>query len=273
MCINKYIDKEGQAFDCGKCPACRAKRVSQWNFRLQQEERRSTSAYFVTLTYSNMAVPITKHGFLTLEKRHLVLFWKRLRKARKSTEKVKYYQCGEYGSKNARPHYHLIVFNVQPSDIVDAWQIDGKPIGNVFFGTVTGDSIGYTLKYMNKPGKIPLHARDDRQPEFSSMSKGIGENYITNAAREFHLSDKQRMYVVLPGGIKVSMPRYYKNKIYDEQQYDECTRVVKEHMFKEEEKKLKKKFAKYGKERYLAMQEANKRERFEKMYRNAQKRN
>ena len=36
---------------CGKCIECRKARVNQWFVRLSQELKRSTSAYFVTLTY------------------------------------------------------------------------------------------------------------------------------------------------------------------------------------------------------------------------------
>lgn len=54
---------------CGRCYLCRKRRVAQWSFRLLKELEVSISAYFVTLTYDNNHVPITKGRFpLTLLK-------------------------------------------------------------------------------------------------------------------------------------------------------------------------------------------------------------
>lgn len=113
---------------------------------------------------------------MSLCKRDLQLFFKRLRK--KTDGKVIYYAVGEYGSNYSRPHYHIILFNAQQQDVITAWTKDGKEIGSVYFGQVAEASIGYTLKYISKEKRIPLHANDDRQREFSLMSKGIGKNYI-----------------------------------------------------------------------------------------------
>lgn len=53
---------------CGKCIQCKKRRVAQWSFRLMKELEVSTSAYFITLTYDPLHVPITKNGFMTLLK-------------------------------------------------------------------------------------------------------------------------------------------------------------------------------------------------------------
>ena len=46
------------------------------------------------------------------------------------------------------------------------------------------------------------------------MSKGLGKNYI-NDMIAWHYSDLfDRVYCPLPGGEKIAMPRYYKEKIY-----------------------------------------------------------
>lgn len=152
---------------CGKCPFCRARRISGWSFRLLQEERHSLSSLFITLTYDTKHVPITERGFMSLAKRDVQLFFKRLRKA--NVGKLKYYVAGEYGGKTNRPHYHIILFGAEVSTIQEAWGL-----GSVHYGTVSGASVGYTLKYMSKKGKIPLHSNDDRVPEFSLMSKSWG---------------------------------------------------------------------------------------------------
>jgi hypothetical protein len=134
-----------------------------------QEEKHSTSAWFITLTYDTKYVPITSNGFMSLAKRDPQLFMKRLRKAHPKGSNLKYYLCGEYGSDTRRPHYHAVIFNADVTLISDAWGL-----GNVHYGSVTQASVGYTLKYMCKPRIIPIHQRDDRVPEFSLMSKGSG---------------------------------------------------------------------------------------------------
>jgi hypothetical protein len=115
---------------------------------LVKEGERSKSAHFVTLTYDTDYVPITEKGFLTLNKKHLQTFMKRLRKL--SNEKLKYYACGEYGSLKMRPHYHIILFNANADMVHRAWALGGKSLGQVHIGSVTEASIGYTLKYMTK---------------------------------------------------------------------------------------------------------------------------
>lgn len=258
---------------CGRCPECLKKRASGWSFRLMQEEKRSISAYFVTLTYDPERVPITKNGFMGLDKKHLQLFFKRLRKAHTvnkafNGKRLKYYAVGEYGGKSFRPHYHIILFNAELEMLVGkkeaghvkrgALTLDGKTpfrcpswlLGHITVGKVSEASVGYTLKYISKVSKIPMHKNDDRLREFPLMSKRLGDNYIISeypyceqwlhrdkkgnwslrvyekALRvldknsvNWHMADlTDRMYVNVPGGKKVGMPRYYKDKMYSEDQ-------------------------------------------------------
>lgn len=198
---------------CGKCLPCLKRRVSAWSFRLMQEDKRSDSALFVTLTYDTNHVPITPRGFMTLRKSDVQKFMKRLRK-RHTGKPLKYYYAGEYGGKTMRPHYHMILFNAEHKDVEASWQL-----GQVHYGTVSEASVGYTLKYIVKPGKIPLHKNDDRQPEYSNMSKRLGDNYLTPKIIKWHKNDLvSRTYVPLPGGQKAPMARYYKDKIYSKRE-------------------------------------------------------
>lgn len=200
------------AVACGKCPACYARRVSQWSFRLMQQEKVSSSAHFITLTYETAHVHITPNGFLTLDKRDTQLFFKKLRKHPANTGRpIKYFLVGEYGGKTRRPHYHVLVFNACIESFQSAWDK-----GSVHYGTVSGASIGYCLKYMSKPWR-PMHKNDDRVPQFALMSKGLGANYLTPAMRNWHLKDAHnRMYCNTSDNKKIAMPRYYKQKIYNE---------------------------------------------------------
>lgn len=256
---------------CGKCPTCLARRASAWSFRLMKEGRNAHSSHFVTLTYNTDYVPISPNGFMTLRRSDVQKFMKRLRKWTPDV-KIKYYAAGEYGTKNWRPHYHLILFNSEPEHIVRAWMTDKDnkgnplpkpvPLGDVHFGTVTGASIGYTLKYMTKPGRIPMHQNDDREPEKSLMSKGLGMEYLTPQMIAWHKADlENRMYMVIEGGKKISMPRYYKDKIYTDEERDLISCVAAKKHMEEEWKKMEQEGDQY---------EHNKKERtraaFEKMY-------
>lgn len=224
-CITPFFKKDqpDMGLPCGKCPDCLTRRASGWSFRLMQEYKRCVSAYFITLTYNTQYVPISSKGWMTLRKSDVQLFMKRLRKQHAKDDvfnrKLRYYVAGEYGTYNNRPHYHMLLFNANIDSIPKAWRVGNDPIGHIDYGNEQFNAamVGYTLKYMTKPSKIPLHQNDDRQKEFSLMSKGLGENYLTPQMIAWHHADlTERMYLNLEGGKKISMPRYYKNKIYDD---------------------------------------------------------
>lgn len=194
------------------------RRVSGWAFRLQKHSEQSNSAHFVTLTYNDENIKKTKNGFETLVKKDLQDFFKRLRKLTK--QKISYYAVGEYGDTGERPHYHIILFNANPKIVENAWSLNNINLGNIHFGDVGDASIGYTLKYINKHKKIPQFNGDDRQKEFSLMSKGLGAAYITEAMKNWHTKGniENKVYLPLKDGKKAAMPRYYKDKLYDKGQ-------------------------------------------------------
>lgn len=172
-CINPVTlseDKGGHVVPCGKCDTCRARQVSSWSFRLMQHYKRCKSAHFITLTYAPEHCPITTNKFMSLCKRDVQLFFKRLRKkaAGNKATTIKYYCVGEYGTHTRRPHYHVILFDVDVEDVLATWQL-----GQIHVGHVTEASCGYTLKYMFKKGTIPTHKNDDRVAEFALMSKDL----------------------------------------------------------------------------------------------------
>lgn len=202
---------------CGKCPDCLKRRTSVWSYRLRKEEERSVSSLFVTLTYDTTLVPISPNGFMTLCKRDVQLFFKRLRKLHPpQLPPIKYYIVGEYGSQRKRPHYHAIIFNANEFDILKAWvdPFEKTPIGQVDIGTVTGASIGYTVKYINKGHWRPMHKNDDRVPEFSLMSKKLGSAYLSPNVVKYHHENLSKAYITLEDGIIIALPRYYKDKIF-----------------------------------------------------------
>lgn len=219
--ITDKITKEKIPVPCGKCPKCVARRTSGWSFRLMEEEKVSSSAHFITLTYATANLPFSGNGKPTLQKSDLQKFFKRLRKAhgvsriQRNNKPIKYYAVGEYGSGGKRPHYHIILFNADITLINDSWNL-----GHVHYGTVSGASIGYTLKYLSKSHDQRVLRNNDVQSQFSLMSKGLGKAYTEKKKMiKWHKSDLEgRMYVNLQDGKKASMPRYYKDKIYSDEE-------------------------------------------------------
>lgn len=241
--------KEGDfaAVPCGRCPPCLKRRVNEWVFRLQEEDKVSSCSHFVTLTYDPSFVPISPHRFMTLAKADVQYFFKRLRKLidkdpRYKGTKLKYYLAGEYGSESDRPHYHIILFNLPDVEFFGYMQ-DGKgktrrvlrsklltaawvqrspdlpgylsPLGGIDIGDVSGASISYTCKYISKPKRIPMFDRDDRVREFSLMSKGLGLSYLTPYAAKFHTTDLSNNYV-RSGIYKIPLPRIYRDRLLDD---------------------------------------------------------
>lgn len=224
----KQKDQSPAYVKCGKCYVCQQKRVSSWGFRLVKHSELYTNGLFITLTYDNEHIPISKNGYATLNKGQnsdLTAFFKRLRKLiPKGEQKITYYACGEYGTKNKRPHYHVILFGATWELVEKAWVTDSRgkklrePLGAVYFGTVEGASCGYVLKYLCKPKSVGLHQRDDREPEYSVMSKGIGLNYLTPQMIRYHHADLENRVCIHYDQKKISMPEYYKGRIYNSEQ-------------------------------------------------------
>lgn len=216
---------------CGKCPPCAKRRIDEWVFRLTQEEWKHSSAHFITLTYSQENVPISPNGYMTLTKGNgrkingkkrqescFQLFMKRLRKNLQNAKRhqtIKYYMASEYGTITQRPHYHAIMFgnDLTIDDYDKAWRL-----GSVHAGKVSGDSISYTCKYLDKPSTLTKNPRDDRVKEYSVSSKGMGLNYITPEIIKWHTDDLKRNYIIKEGGHKIALPRIYREVIYTSQQ-------------------------------------------------------
>ena len=219
QCLSPFTKKgENIPLPCGRCYECKARRVSGWSFRMMKEQERSRSALFVTLTYSPENMPMT-NGYMNLHKPDLQKFMKRLRHWNKG-QAIKYYAAGEYGTTSWRPHYHIILFNADQEDILKAWTL-----GHVHIGLLTEASAAYTLKYISKGKRVPAYEGDPRLPEFSVMSKKLGDNYLTPQMRRWHKKSLvERMYVPLKDGKKIAMPRYYREKIYTKVERDKIAK-------------------------------------------------
>lgn len=189
---------------CGRCAFCAATKRSDWATRLHYEAMCHDVKQFVTLTYADAHL-VFKRGVSQLVKRHLQLWIKRIRKI---GAKVRYYAVGEYGSRTYRPHYHVILFgDVSVDDIQRCW-----PHGHVHVGTVTQQSIMYTLGYLvSGKGSYSL---TNRVHPFALMSRrpGLGYSYLSQDVIRWHRSGRKNYSQI--GDEKRHLPRYYKEKIF-----------------------------------------------------------
>lgn len=180
-----------------------------------QEEKNHLFSHFITLTYDPMSLPVSPNGHMTLDKSEFPRFMKRLRKIVPRGTILKYFACGEYGTDNSRPHYHAIIFGCPDVNLFSqAWSLLGAPLGLIDVGQVSGDSIAYTVGYMNMDSGVSGRRLDDRVPEFTLMSKGLGENYCSLAVYDYHQADLNRNYLTKEGGSIIAMPRYYRERLY-----------------------------------------------------------
>ena len=247
--FSDYRSKSFLEYDeipCGKCRGCLLDRSREWANRCMMEMKYHDSAYFVTLTYNDDFIPCTAYGSIdtgeaiggySLRKRDFQLFMKRLRKA-VGNDKIRYFACGEYGSKTLRPHYHAILFGLKLDDLVvysrpakgdlnysiytsdfiqKVWSVGGLPIGHVTVGDVSWETCAYVARYVLKKGFGDAAAVYDDfniEPEFVVMSRksGIGKRYFDDHP---DLMEYDSINIsTASGGHSFSAPRYFK-KLYE----------------------------------------------------------
>lgn len=221
---------------CGKCPLCLEKKSQQWSFRCLCEALTSKEpSYFVTLTYNDKHLPAAG-----VDPRALQLFFKRLRIQldRNNIEhNIRYVAVSEYGSKSARPHYHISLFNYPSAgrtistilhEIERAWSVptgkynrDGSPvteqIGFAYCVPIIKGGINYVVKYMTKNPYQP----NDKNPVFMLTSRkngGIGSVYAESLRSHYiqHPDDTQISVKDIYSGkiVTQSLPQYFKSKYF-----------------------------------------------------------
>lgn len=193
---------------CGHCLGCAMDHAKEWSVRCVLESMLYEENCFITLTYDEAHCP--SH----VSKRDVQLFLKRLRRAHPGV-KIRYFGCGEYGSLNNRPHYHLILFGFDFADkeyfchdgvshiyrskeLEDLWTFGISSIGEVSL-----ESCAYVARYSNK--KLSNSHGD----EFLMMSRrpGIGAGYFEENKDYIYICDK--IYGSFGVSHCASVPRYF----------------------------------------------------------------
>lgn len=225
---------------------------SDWHKRLQEEERYSITAFFITLTYddkhekwghndaqvvytTDQAIKCDDFASMTpqLQKKDVQDFLKRLRIRvdtlyqqegesvlnRTARPKIKYFICGEYGTDTFRPHYHGIFFNLpyNMETLHNEQRLlklvrDTWQNGMIKIDKVNTERLQYVTKYM-----INQYEEVMQNPPFRIMSKHLGENYLEKKER-WHKKQLKNYY---PNGEKKEkLPRYYRDRLFTKWEKD-----------------------------------------------------
>lgn len=237
---------------CQECIGCRLDYSREWANRAYLESLYWKQNYFVTLTYDEDNITLldeieTPDEFTfvkedlkdiiewegTLVPKELQDFMKRLRinmeRKYRQIGPIRMMACGEYGTRTKRPHYHLILFNLQlPADsfydpkikwekytyyhntiIEEAWHK-----GFVDITDASWNTMAYVARYITKKingKKSDLHyGIQGQQKEFFRVSNrpGIGWQYYQDHKEEIYEHDKI-MIVNNKGVHYVRPPKYY----------------------------------------------------------------
>lgn len=252
--IFKYdVRRAGEELEvpCGQCIGCRLERSRQWAIRCIHEaqlHRDTGGNCYITLTYDDKNLPYcvdeeTGEMLPTLVKRDMVLFLKRLRKM--FGPKIRFFQCGEYGEENQRPHHHAILFNHEFKDQKFWKTVNGFPVyvsetlsklwpyGIHAIGEVTFESAAYVARYILKKAngnKAYSHYRG-RLPEYVTMSRrpGIADGWFKKFSGDCYPSDK-----ITLRGRKMRPPKFYDSR-YELEHKEELAGIKSKRM--EEAKK------------------------------------
>lgn len=221
---NKY--RRVDMIPCGQCLECRLNKARDKANQMMLEKSLydENKCWFITLTYNdehlrthttrNMETGEEIEG-VSLYKRDVQLFIKRLRKHYKSkynNDGIRYVLVGEYGSQTNRPHYHMIIYNLDldmtklkfykhneqgqtiwtHKELQSLWSEDGHEIGFLTVGRVDWESCCYVARYMMKKqyGKNSwIYGAQGKIPEFvnQSLKPAIGRGYL--------LEHKQNLYI------------------------------------------------------------------------------
>lgn len=252
---------------CGQCIGCRIAQARQWALRCIHE----ASLYgdhnsVVTLTYNDKSLP--PGG--TLRKADAQQFMRRLRRRFSGVVKVngerpiRFFLCGEYGDQLSRPHYHVMLFNHEFSEM-EFWRktdagsllyrdpcLEGEdglwPHGHSEIGEMSVETAayisGYCVKKITGSDAACHYLAGDPdtgeayylEPEFINMSRrpGIGKGWFD----KFGSSDVWPKDFITRSGKVYSVPKYY-DKLLDAISPEEMAAIKAERRRKaEQEEKM-----------------------------------
>jgi hypothetical protein len=208
---------------------CRIKKTTEWKVRMIHEASFHQHNQFVTLTYDPENLPYGSDLIYS----HVQNF---LKAVRQQYGEVRFFCAGEYGSNYGRPHWHLIIYGLNLTDLEqNGTGSRGDPLyssqkleqiwdkGRVWVGEVNPTTCAYVAGYALKDTGAK-HAENyeilvpetgeivQRKKPFIRMSNGGGKAKIKGGIgarwREQFLADCRKGYITF-NGQPVSLPSYY----------------------------------------------------------------
>lgn len=246
---------------CGRCVFCRLNYSRVWADRMTEEAMMypESSNFMITFTYApehtdHLLVWQSSFGenydipLLSLCYEDLVLFNKRLLKYYKQKfdhQGIRFYACGEYGTKGCRPHFHVCYFNLPiPLNDLKPWKIskkNGKPIqyytvgfledlwgkGIVCVQPFTYEGAAYCSRYVMKKQKEREYDLDQIYNELGIAKEKQVMSRCPGIGVPFYEANRDKIYetgnIFLPGGKKVTPARLYNSKysVYLDESYQD----------------------------------------------------
>lgn len=220
---------------CRNCIECRKQKAREWQVRLSEEIKENKNGKFITLTFNNEQYTKLYNEIKNLDGYNRdnaiakIAIRRFLERHRKETKKsIRHWLVTELGHKGTENiHIHGIIWTDKTlTEIETIWQYGymwkGKEIINTknkikteIQNYVNQTTIGYITKYITK---IDVQHKHYKAKIFTSP--GIGKNYInTNTAKQNTFNNENtKEYYKTSTGHKITLPTYYRKKIYTEEQ-------------------------------------------------------
>lgn len=216
---------------CGRCIECCKAKAREWQVRLHEEIKDWKYMYFVTFTFSPKGLReiMFKHGIQESNAAAAYALRRSLELYRKYNKKsYRHFFITELGHEGTeRIHMHGIIFFNEPQEFEkkekkgDGYMCKWKywRYGHIFVGDYVNEkSVNYVVKYM--------HKIDTDHKTFVGQilaSPGIGKRFIEHLKESGDYSYTYRPkntkdYYRLNNGSKVKLPKYYANKLYNEEE-------------------------------------------------------
>lgn len=217
---------------CGNCIECRKKKAREWQIRLLEDIREFKNGKFITLTFSNeelgkLSKECNKSKGYDLDNDICTLAVRRfLERWRKEYKKsLRHWLITELGhGETEHVHMHGIVWTDEPLEKVEThwkygWVWKGKKKQNgTIENYVNERTVNYIIKYVHKTDLEHRHYKP-----IILTSPGIGKGYtnrIDSKKNKFNGEKTNETYKTRTGH-KVSLPIYWRNKIYSDEEKEQ----------------------------------------------------
>lgn len=283
---------------CGTCTGCRMEYAENWAVRCVLEARQWKNNCVLTLTYDNEHLPkmpkidITTGEILeenvTLCKEDVQKFFKRLRKTFKekyNQDNIRFFMCGEYGDKNGRPHYHIILFNCEIPDkkffkynnngfkLYESKEVEKIwGMGDVKINDLSYEMCAYIARYVLKKqkgtnAKATYDARG-QIPEFTNMSRKPGIAYKYFEEHKETIYETEEIWLQTKKALKAHKPSRYFDKKLEELEEEKFKQIKTRRKIRAEDKKRTlEHIIEYSIEEYKTMLESSKNRQLKKLIR------